>query len=215
MSNTTETIIQCDFDGTVTEKDVSFMILDAFADSAWRQVHNKYQAGEITVGRFNSAVFNMVKADRESIMDATMEKVKIRDGFQDLVALCRSRIFRFVIVSNGLDFYIRAILKGLGLNDIEIHAARTDFHPNGLIVQYIGPDNNPIDDGVKEAFTDSFLGEGYRVVYIGDGTSDLPAARKCHHIFATGSLLSRCREEKLDCTPFTNFTEVINVMESW
>ena len=114
-----ETAYVIDFDGTVTEKDVSFMILDAFADSAWRQVHNKYQAGEITVGRFNSAVFNMVKADKESIMEAIREKVKIRDGFQDMVALCRSKNFRFVIVSNGLDFYIRAILKGLGLNDID------------------------------------------------------------------------------------------------
>jgi 2-hydroxy-3-keto-5-methylthiopentenyl-1-phosphate phosphatase len=27
-----QTLVQCDFDGTVTEEDVSFMLLDAFAD---------------------------------------------------------------------------------------------------------------------------------------------------------------------------------------
>ncbi len=215
MSKTLKTLVQCDFDGTVTEKDVSFMILDAFAVGDWRQVHKKYQAGEITVGRFNSDVFAMVKADRERMLKYAREQVKIRPGFRELVTLCRKKNFRFVIVSNGLDFYIEAILKALGLSDIEIHAARTRFHPHGLKVQYLGPDGTPLDDGVKEAYASSFLGEGYRVIYIGDGTSDLAPARKCHHIFATDNLLALCRQDNLDCTPFTSFNEVVSVLESW
>ncbi len=31
----TKTLVQCDFDGTITEEDVSFAMLDAFADGDW------------------------------------------------------------------------------------------------------------------------------------------------------------------------------------
>lgn len=210
-----KTLVQCDFDSTVTEEDVSFMILDAFANGDWRETLKQYQEGRISVGRFNSDVFTMVKADRERLLKFVREQVKVRPGFHKLVSVCRRQNSRFVIVSNGLDFYIEAILKDLGLSDIEVHAAKTHFHPGGLTVQYIGPDGTPLDTGFKEAYVNSFLGEGYRVIYVGDGSSDLSPARQCHHIFATGSLLTLCRQANLNCTPFTDFNEVVSVLESW
>ena len=33
-----KTIVQCDFDGTITDKDVSFLLLNHFADGNWRQL---------------------------------------------------------------------------------------------------------------------------------------------------------------------------------
>ncbi len=39
LTRATKTLVQCDFDGTVTEEDVSFMLLDAFANGGWRQLH--------------------------------------------------------------------------------------------------------------------------------------------------------------------------------
>jgi len=214
LTEASRTLIQCDFDGTIAEKDVSFILLDTFARGDWRQIHREYQEGRITVGRFNSAAFSLVKADRESLWKAAREQVKIRPGFQELVASCRRKGFRFIIVSNGLDFYIKAILKDIGLGDIEVYASRTRFHSAGLTVQYIGPDGTPLDEGFKEAYVNSFLDKGYQVVYIGDGTSDISAARRCHHVFAIGNLLALCRQENLSCTPFTDFHEVASALES-
>lgn len=213
MSEITKTIIQCDFDGTVTEKDVSFAMLDAFADGDWRQLFSQYQEGKITVGRFNTDAFAMVKADRQSLLEVARSMVKVRPGFHKLLECCHSKGFRFAIVSNGLDFYIEEILQGLGLGDVEVFAAQTRFHTGGLKVQYIGPDGSPLDKDFKGAYVNLFLGEGYRIIYIGNGTSDLAPARQCHHIFATGDLLRHCQRTKLACTPFTNFNEVVRVLE--
>ncbi len=210
-----KTIIQCDFDGTVTEKDVSFLLLDAFADGDWQQVLKQYQAGSITVGRFNSEVFAMVKADRERLLEYVREQVKVRAGFAEMINVCRRRDFRFAIVSNGLDFYIKAILQDLGRHDIEVHAARTRFHPEGLKVQYLGPEGTPLDDGFKEAYVNLFSRQGYRVIYVGDGSSDLSPASQCQHIFATGHLLTLCQRSGIDCTPFSDFTDVTSVLEAW
>lgn len=210
-----KTVIQCDFDGTITEEDVSFRLLDTFAEGDWRQLHREYEADRISVGRFNREAFAMVKTDRESLLAEARRTLKIRDGFQQMVSHCRRKGFRLVIVSNGLDFYIKAILQDLGLADIEFFAARTQFPPEGLRVQYLGPDGRHHDDGIKVANVNLFFGQGYRVVYVGNGTSDFPAAKLCNYIFATDALLACCRQAKVACSPFTDFNQIVKVLESW
>ena len=210
-----KTLVQCDFDGTITEKDVSFALLDAFADGDWRQLLREYEEGRISVGSFNTKAFAMVKADRESLLRIIRDshRVKVRPGLREVVACCRRRGFRFVVVSNGLDFYIHEILEGIGLADIEVFAARTRFRSKGLAVQYIGPDGSPLDNNFKEAYVNLFLADGYRLVYVGNGTSDILPARQCHYVLATGALLAHCEPTKLNCTPFTDFSEVVRVLE--
>ena len=215
MSEVIKTLVQCDFDGTIIEGDASFMMLDAFAGGNWRQLFRDYQEGRITVGHFNTRAFSMVKADRESLLGVVKGKVKVRPGFDELVACCRRKGFRFVIVSNGLHFYIDEILSNIGITDLEVFAAQTNFHSDGLKVQYIGPDGSPLDSDFKLAYVNSFLNEGYRIVYIGNGDSDVSPARKSHYIFATGVLLEHCREKNLGCTPFTDLSEVVRILESW
>jgi 2-hydroxy-3-keto-5-methylthiopentenyl-1-phosphate phosphatase len=208
-----QTLVQCDFDGTVTEKDASFFLLDAFAQGDWRRLLREYKEHRISVGQFNTAAFAMVKADEPALLEALKDKVKVRAGFQELVDYCLRKGFRFVIVSNGLDFYINAILKDLGLENIEVHAAQSSFHPEGMRVQYIGPDGKRLEDGFKEAYIRSFLKLGYRVIYMGNGDSDVAPARYAHHVFATGELQANCRENDLNCKPFESFLDAVRDLE--
>jgi 2-hydroxy-3-keto-5-methylthiopentenyl-1-phosphate phosphatase len=208
-----QTLLQCDFDGTITEEDASFFLLDAFAQGDWRRLLQEYKEHRISVGEFNTAAFNMVKADRCMLLEALKDKVKVRPGLRELVNYCLGRGFRFVIVSNGLDFYINATLKDLGLENLEVHAARTSFDSEGMRVQYIGPDGKTLEDGFKEAYTQSFLRLGYRVVYIGNGDSDVAPATHAHHVLATGELLSLCSENNLNCKSFESFIDAIGYLE--
>ncbi|MGB6873299.1 MAG: MtnX-like HAD-IB family phosphatase [Dehalococcoidia bacterium] len=204
-----KTLVQCDFDGTVTEEDTSFFLLDAFAQGDWRRLLREYKEHKISVGEFNTKAFAMVKADKPTLLEALKGKVKVRAGFHELVNYCRRRGFRLVIVSNGLDFYIEATLKDLGLKSIEMHAAQASFHPEGMEVQYVGPDGKRLGDGFKEAYTKSFLKLEYRVIYMGNGDSDVAPAKYAHHVFATGELLAYCRENNLNYKPFENFIDVV------
>ncbi|MFC2022411.1 MtnX-like HAD-IB family phosphatase [Chloroflexota bacterium] len=213
MNEVTKTLVQCDFDGTITEEDVSFLLLDAFADRDWRRLFREYEEGRISVGHFNTEAFAMVKADRASLLEVVNSGARVRPGFHELVACCRRKGFRFVIVSNGLDFYIQEILRDIGMAGIEVFAAQTRFHPEGLKVQYVGPDGSHLDSDFKVAYVNSFLGEGYRIIYAGNGTSDILPARQCHYVFATGNLLAYCKQASLGCTPFTDLNEVVRVLE--
>ncbi len=42
MTTDTRTLVQCDFDGTVVVEDISFAILDAFANGDWRSLFQEY-----------------------------------------------------------------------------------------------------------------------------------------------------------------------------
>jgi 2-hydroxy-3-keto-5-methylthiopentenyl-1-phosphate phosphatase len=205
-----KTLVQCDFDGTVTEEDTSFFLLDAFAQGDWRRLLREYKEHKISVGEFNTKAFAMVKADKPTLLGTLKGKIKVRAGFHELVNYCRRRGFRLVIVSNGLDFYIEATLKDLGLENLEVHAAQASFHPEGMEVQYVGPDGKRLEDGFKEAYTKSFLKLGCTVIYIGNGDSDVAPAKCAHHVFATGELLAYCRENNLNYKPFENFIDVVS-----
>ena len=207
-------IVQCDFDGTITEEDVSFALLDAFAQGDWRKLWQQYRENKISVGDFNAKAFATVKASREELLEVVRSEAKLRDGFHELVAYCQRRGFRLVIVSNGLDFYIASILNDAGLGDIEVHAAQTQFRRGGLRVQYIGPDGIPLDSDFKVAYTRLFLKQGYRVVYVGNGPSDIFPASLAHHIFARDGLLDCCKERNLPCQPFDDLNDVVRGLKS-
>lgn len=202
-------LVQCDFDGTITEEDVSFLLLDAFAQGNWRQLLEQYKEHQISVWQLNTRAFAMVKADRSALLEALKGRVRIRAGFRELVDYCARRGFRLVIVSNGLDFYIEHILKELGLRDIEMHAAQAFFHPEGMRIQYVGPDGSKLEEGFKEAYAGSFAKLGYGVTYIGNGESDVAPARYAQRLFATGELLAYCKKNGLKHKPFETFFDVI------
>jgi 2-hydroxy-3-keto-5-methylthiopentenyl-1-phosphate phosphatase len=211
--STVKTLVQCDFDGTVTEEDASFFLLDTFAQGDWRRLLRDYKEHRMSVGEFNTRAFAMVKADKPTLLRALKGEVKVRVGFHELINYCREKGFRLVIVSNGLDFYIRAVLKDLGLENIEVHAAQASFHPEGMKVHYVGPDGKTLDDSFKEAYIKSFLKLGYRVIYLGNGDSDIAPAKYAHYVFATGDLLAYCRENSLNYKPFENFGDVVRILD--
>ena len=215
LDNTKKILVQCDFDGTVTIDDISFMLLDAFASGDWHAINQEYADGKITVGQFNERAFGLVKASKKAMLDYIERRVVIRPGFDEFVAECRKKGFRLVIVSNGLDFYIKQIFADRGLTGLEYHASESRFHANRLRVRYIGPDGNAVDSGFKEKFVEQYVSEGYQVVYIGNGTSDLSPAKGADRVFATESLLDNCRLTGLACIPFLSFYEINRVLDSW
>ena len=210
-------VFQSDFDGTITVDDVSYLFLDEFVGSKWREMLKEYTAGQISVGAYNTKVFAMVMAGRQELLDYMYRsgKVQIRPGFRELVDYCSRRDFKFIIVSNGIYFYIEALLKDLGLENTEFHAASSRFEDGkGMDVKYIGPDGKVMETGLKEAYTRQMQGDGCDVIYAGNGVSDIFPARRARHVFATGDLVERCRQDGLACIPFDDLSDIVREMES-
>jgi 2-hydroxy-3-keto-5-methylthiopentenyl-1-phosphate phosphatase len=215
METISKKLIQCDFDGTVTEEDVSNMLLDEFANGDWRALDKQYTEGKLTVGQFNEQIFRMITVSEATMLDYIKLRVRIRKGFRNFTELCIEKGYRLVIVSNGLEFYIEKILKDNGMPDIEFHAAKTEFHPRGLKVKFIGVNGEVVDDEFKAKYVEWFLDKGYEVVYIGDGNSDLSPARRCQYVFAIDNLSKNCQRTGVKYTPFKDFTDITKIMKTW
>jgi len=215
--NSTEvkTMVQCDFDNTIAEFDVSFMLLDAFADGDWRQILQEYREHKIPVGVFSQRTFNMIRVDEATMLDYlfTDNRVKVRPGFRELLDLCLRKGFEFIIVSNGLKFYIDAILKHAGVTGIEVFAAHTEFDLDGLKITYIDPHGRQVLDKFKQLYVERHLSQGYRVAYIGDGYSDIMPARLSNYVFARDDLLAHYQQNGLKCMPFNDLNDVVKGLE--
>ena len=206
-------IVQCDFDGTITIGDVSFQILDEYTGTGWRKEFDDYMQGKITVNYFNTRAFSRVKASRAELDCFVRKNAVVRPGLMSLLNTCNNKGYRFAIVSNGMAFYIEAILQMLGLKDIEIIAGQAEFIPQGMKAWYPGPDGNPIESGFKEAWTAHFINQGYGVIYIGNGISDFAPARQCSHIFAIENLIKECNNARVGHTPFNDLDDIARAIK--
>lgn len=209
-----KTLFQCDFDGTITPEDVSFMILDAFGNRDWRKLLAQYKEGKITVAQFNGRAVRTIKADEQTLVNFVRDKAELRPGFQALLDYCHRQGFRFVIVSNGLDFYIRTLLSDIGAGDIEVFAAKTSFDSGSVQARYLSPRGEQLEDRFKETYLSSFRERGYRIIYAGNGFSDVAPAREADYVFATSELLTACKEMNIACMPFNDLNDVVKGLES-
>jgi 2-hydroxy-3-keto-5-methylthiopentenyl-1-phosphate phosphatase len=205
----TKTLLQCDFDGTISEGDVSFLILEKYAEGDWRSILRDYQEGKIPVGDFNNRAFALVKKDRETIEKLVHEEGRLRPGLHELVGYCKEQDITMTVVSNGLDFYIKALLGHNGYGHLDIIAARTVFTPDGMDARYFDRHGQELLHEFKACYTRQFIDQGFRVFYAGNGPSDVPASRLAQHTFATESLLDYYRREKLPHTPFTDLHDIV------
>jgi 2-hydroxy-3-keto-5-methylthiopentenyl-1-phosphate phosphatase len=211
-----KTVVQCDFDGTVTVGEVSRLLLEEFAEGDWISVGKEYTGGKISVQTCNIIQFAMVKIDEKTMKDFLLNsgRVEIRPGFPELVEYSRKRGFDFVFVSNGLQFYIETILENLNIGGVEVYAAQSEFSPKGMKLTYPGPDGTHVE-GFKEKYAEILRNRGYdKIYYVGNGVSDIYPARLADHVFAIDGLLEQCRKEKMEYFPFNDLFDVIKGIEA-
>lgn len=208
-------IIQCDFDGTIAIENVSVLIREKFAIGNWRQVESDYTSGLISVEESNKRQFSLVREPREKLVAFARQNTTVKAGFLELVDYCRTADIDFAIVSSGLDFYIEAVLDNIGAPHLELHCARTSFGQDGVTVSYIGPDGNTVGKGFKQQYLSWLKQRAGRVIYIGDGLSDLEPARSADQVFATGTLHKLLDSHSVSHHTFADFHDVLRQIRSF
>jgi len=151
----------------------------------------------------------VIEADKSELLDYVRRRdVSLRPGFTELLAGCRRRGIEFIIVSNGWDFYIDYIMKNLNLSEVPVRASVTSFDHGQRTARYLGPDGKELQVGFKEAYSRLFLDRGYRVIYVGNGISDAPAACLAHHVFAVDDLKDYFESRNYACYPFQDMHDI-------
>lgn len=204
-----------DFDGTITLKDTSELVLEQFAEGDWRTYDKMMDRGEISLEKCMKEQFRLVTARPQEILRYLDGKVRIREGFVDIVEFLIRSGHKVAIVSAGLDFVIEHHLRSLGISGrIEVICGRSSFN------DHIEFDFPPVMDRAALDFKQDMVirlrSTHDRIEYFGDGSSDYNAARSSDHCFSVrGSRLDRlCHEEDIEYTEFDDFTEIAMAMKN-
>jgi len=198
-------IVQCDFDNTITVGAVSFIVRDAFGPDALEQMEEEYIQGKYTVEQSNVRQFAMISASKQELEEVIRERTVVREGFPEFVSYCRDESIRFVVVSSGLDLYIKPVMEMLGLSDVEVYSGQGEITPSGIKVSYTDPSGSPLRRGFKDSYVPHLRGADDTVVYLGDGLSDVGPARLADFVMAHGTLAKLLRAEGTRFRTFDTF----------
>lgn len=201
----------CDFDGTIVEFDTVEYILEELVPDSWKVYDEQLERGEITLAECMMKEVAMIKKTRNEIIHL-VEGVKIRSGFNDFVEYCRVNDIPLSIVSAGLDFVIKYILRINSISEIPIYAPVARCHgEEGITLSF---KHLPGTEDFKEGIVENSKEIAMNVSYIGDGIGDYNAARAADFVFAIrgGKLASFCKKRGLKCLEIDDFNDVISYL---
>ncbi|MFI5336913.1 MAG: MtnX-like HAD-IB family phosphatase [Opitutales bacterium] len=203
-----------DFDNTISRGDVLDGLIERFAaDEGWHELEDEWAAGRIGARACLDGQMRMLRGTWPQIQ-RHLDGVVLDPGFGELRDLLRREQVDLAIVSDNFDLFIAAILRRCGLADVPVFANHVEFA--GDLLQPSFPYYNPDCPGCAHCKKTHFVPRGpdrRRVVYIGDGQSDLCPARHADIVFAKASLLSHLQQEGISCHAFDHLTAVASTLQ--
>ena len=203
--------IFCDFDGTVSVRDVTDVLLETYALPQWREIEEAWRAGLIGSLECMRRQVALLRCTPRQL-DALADTVAIDPHFPKFVAKCREAGVPVTILSDGLDYVIRRVLRNYGLADLPIRANRLELlGEEGYALSFPHAQEGCLSASgtCKCALMRALRLPGTRALLVGDGASDFCAAREvADFVLAKGALLKHCRELSLPHAAYEDFSDV-------
>jgi len=199
----------CDFDGTVCIPDSCDFLLEKFASPEWKELDDAVWRGEITEREAFPKQIELLRVTWEEARAALREGVRIREGFSPFVVWCRAHEVPIQILSSGLRELIEELLDVAGVKDLPVyaHSAAIDG-TRWRVVPYAGERLAEHCSHCKCVHVLREKKAGRRVIYIGDGYTDLCPAQHADVLFATGTLAEHCAATNKPFIPFSTFHDI-------
>jgi 2-hydroxy-3-keto-5-methylthiopentenyl-1-phosphate phosphatase len=208
-------IVFLDFDGTVTIRDATDAILDAFADRAWLDIEAAWIAGQIGSRECLSAQIALVTASSAQV-NHLLDGIEVDRGLANLLEVCAAERAPVHILSDGFDYCIERILGRPDQNLLaQLTGARivsSSLRPDG--VRWRASFQHPLEPCAhgcatcKPAAMKRLNPTGALTMFVGDGFSDRHAAKGADVVFAKGRLASFCEEASIPYLPFGTLSAV-------
>lgn len=207
-----------DFDDTAAAQNVAELLLHQFGHPSWTDVRERFRAGELSLKDYQEATFLRMQADKDAMQSYVRAHANFRPQFTELSAFCRAHSIPMCIISQGLDFYIQALLDGCGQPEMPVYAVATDFNGQGQVCGYrydfAYPDAPHLGNS-KALIVRRFQEQGHHVFFMGDGRSDFEAGEVADTVFAHRQMAAMCDEAGIEFSPFTDFGPVLQAIRRY
>lgn len=210
-----KTLIITDFDGTICTVDLGNLVINKFATVSLGDIEKAFVEGEIGSRIAYEKIAERIRGSREKMLDYILAVEKLDPYFPEFCSLSRDKDIDIKIVSDGLDFYIEAILNKYNLTGIEYYSNVAVFGANSSFsIEFPGRNDFCGRCGTcKSRILNSYRLIYDKIIYIGDGYSDFCPSRYADVVFAKKILFQRCEQENTSCILFDDFSEINNYLK--
>lgn len=210
-------IVWSDFDGTITLQDSNDYLTDhlGFGSERRRELNQQVLYESVTFRDSFEEMLGSVKHPFEECKQALLENITLDPHFAAFYDWCTARQIPVVVVSSGMEPIIRSLLiRLLGERARHTHIISNDVHVNAdgswhIIFHdesHFGHDKSLAIKPYKQLVADGKL----KMVYCGDGVSDLSAAKETNLLFAKEGrdLVDYCKRQNVPYTEFDSFADI-------
>jgi 2-hydroxy-3-keto-5-methylthiopentenyl-1-phosphate phosphatase len=199
-----QSIVFCDFDGTITEQETLEKVFNKFAPEIWQPVRKELTSGKITVRQAVTKTINTIEASwYDDILDYTLN-FSIRPGFEALLDFLESRNVPMVVLSGGIRGMVETRLGNLINRMHAVFAA--DVDTSGQYLRAISA-----YEGKTELVDKARVMKLFNIkekIAIGDGITDFNMARTADLVFARAELARFMNENNISYTPWSDFFDI-------
>lgn len=199
-----------DFDNTVTLGDVLSRLIERFSiNNDWKALEDAWESGEISA---KECLNEQMKGVRiyQGELNEYLRTIEIDPYFVKLVDLLKEKGIEFSIVSDNFESIIKVILDYNGIKGVPVYANHLRIFRHRLFPSF--PYQNPGCSFCAHCKKVHFMNDSHSkedpIIYIGDGRSDICAAREADIVLAKDKLLAYFRRHNLPCIEFNDFNMV-------
>jgi 2,3-diketo-5-methylthio-1-phosphopentane phosphatase len=197
-----------DFDYTITTDDVGNRLFTYFSEGRNEPVVKRWLNRQISAYTCLTEEARLCQASYEGFVEY-VDRFVIDNGFERIVHYCKSNKLPMYILSDGLDFYIKHILDKYGFGEIPFFSNRAVFNGGSLKIELpYWTEDCPECGNCKGNQIRRLKGERDRVIYIGDGFSDLCGVKQADIIFAKDDLAAYLKSNGTFFYEYDNLSQV-------
>lgn len=204
-------VIFADFDGTIVHKDVGYSLFHHFSGGRNESLIPDWKAGRLSSRECLLKEAEMVSVTAEAV-DAFLRQFTLDIGFADFEAACREQDIPLIILSDGLDLYIRNILGKYSLDHLPVFCNHARIIGRRLEIEfprqseYCTRCGNCKGERIRE-YRGSHESP-VTAVFVGDGMSDTCGVQEADLVFAKKDLARYCDQEQIGYTEYQTFSDV-------
>jgi 2,3-diketo-5-methylthio-1-phosphopentane phosphatase len=205
-----------DFDGTITLSDICIDIIEHFGEL--EPYFSQLASGELKLRDFWIKVLKTFpeNVSFEDLYNFAKEKSEVDAYFLDFISFCKENQIPFEILSDGFDFYIKAILEKLKLEDVPFYANSIVKLGNCFYPVFNYANDSCLCKNVgscKRNIALSLLKDDAVLIYIGDGYSDFCMVEYSDIVFAKGVLSKYCNKYRIPHYNYKSFKDIKDILK--
>ena len=199
-----------DFDNTITVFDVLDDIIKRFSiNKKWISIEKRWKQGKIGSKECLKRQLASVRISRKELLKY-LSSIKLDLHFKKLYAFLKDKGIHPVILSDDFSFIIKRLLLNNDVKGIKVYSNELKFKKDRLVLSFPHTNNSCFmcahckkKNLLKKPFSD-------KIIYIGDGFSDVCPAKQADIVFAKGSLLKYFRKAQRKCVAIKDLGDVYN-----